>query len=114
MSQHLVHRFLAEFSHANLSAWDILRILLSECAFSECEAKGFEVHFSANSPAHYWIKCGDVWLDCGRINDYSAKIQLLTQIEVSQSINMEPLECALLSPEQINLICMQNSHFDHC
>ncbi|MCH1929666.1 hypothetical protein L9G16_05680 [Shewanella sp. A25] len=104
---------LAKYHQVSLSAWDHLRVLLSELALNGYQAEGFEVSFGEEKP-HYWVKCAEVWLDCGRTNAYSTQIVQLTDSQMSLALEMKPQECALLSPEQINLLCMQNSHFDHC
>lgn len=56
----------------------------------------------------------DCWLDCGRTNAYSAAIVCLTPEVVQGARIIGEQECALLSAAQINLLCMQNAHFDHC
>lgn len=116
MHVQFVESLLATYAKVNLSAWDSLRLVLSECAHHECEARGFEVEFLSDLGAlqHYWVQVGDIWLDCGRINAYSTVITRLTDKELSRVNSKNALECAILSQEQIGLLCMQNAHFDHC
>ncbi|MFV0596127.1 hypothetical protein [Shewanella sp.] len=113
MSDTLVSTLLTTYAHANLSAWDNLRVLLSECVLQQCEARGFEVDCN-DSRTHYWLQVGDCWLDCGKTNAYSTVIVKLTDEAVSNAKKLNQQECALLSAAQINLLCMQNAHFDHC
>ncbi|MGI2182970.1 hypothetical protein ACRN9F_12065 [Shewanella oncorhynchi] len=116
MHVQFVESLLATYAKVNLSAWDSLRLVLSECAHHEYEARGFEVEFLSDLGAlqHYWVQVGDIWLDCGRINAYSTVITRLTDKELSRVNSKNALECAILSQEQIGLLCMQNAHFDHC
>ncbi|QYJ80667.1 hypothetical protein K0H61_14155 [Shewanella acanthi] len=108
-----VTQLLVKYAEVNLSAWDNLRVLLSELALNGFQAEGFEVSFTEAKP-HYWLTCAGVWLDCGRTNAYLAQIELLNDSQVRLAQGMKQQECALLSDEQITLLCMQNSHFDHC
>ncbi len=116
MHVQFVESLLATYAKVNLSAWDSLRLVLSECAHHEYEARGFEVEFLSDLGAlqHYWVQVGNIWLDCGRINAYSTVITRLTDKELSRVNSKNALECAILSQEQIGLLCMQNAHFDHC
>ncbi|MCU8004932.1 hypothetical protein [Shewanella sp. SM96] len=116
MNVQFVESLLTAYAEVNLSAWDNLRLVLSECAHHEYEARGFEVEFLSDLGAlqHYWVQVGDIWLDCGRINAYSATITQLSDAQVSRTNTKKALECAILSQEQIGLLCMQNAHFDHC
>lgn len=116
MSIQFVESLLAAYTGVTLSAWDNLRLILSECAHHGCEAKGFEVEFVSGSgqTLHYGVQVGNIWLDCGRTNAYSAAITRLTEEQASRVNTMKPLECTILSQEQLGLLCMQNAHFDHC
>ncbi|MGI2215967.1 hypothetical protein ACRN94_03020 [Shewanella baltica] len=116
MKVQFVESLLTAYAEVNLSAWDNLRLVLSECAHHECEARGFEVEFLSDSEQaqHYWVQVGNIWLDCGRTNAYSATITQLSDAQVSRTNTKKALECAILSQEQIGLLCMQNAHFDHC
>lgn len=116
MHVQFVESLLATYAKVNLSAWDSLRLVLSECAHYGCEARGFEVEFVSDSGQvqHYWVQVGNIWLDCGRTNAYSATITQLSDKELSRVNSKSALECAILSQEQIGLLCMQNAHFDHC
>lgn len=116
MTIQFVESLLAAYAGVTLSAWDNLRLVLSECAHHGCEAKGFEVEFLSDpgQTLHYGVQVGNIWLDCGRTNAYSAAITLLTDEQVSCINAKQPLECAILSQEQLGLLCMQNAHFDHC
>jgi len=116
MNVQFVESLLTAYAEVNLSAWDNLRLVLSECAHHECEARGFEVEFVSDSgqAQHYWVQVGNIWLDCGRTNAYSATITQLIDAQVSRVNTKKALECAILSQEQIGLLCMQNAHFDHC
>lgn len=116
MNVQFVESLLTAYAEVNLSAWDNLRLVLSECAHHECEARGFEVEFVSDlgQAQHYWVEVGDIWLDCGRTNAYSATITQLSDEQVSRANTKKALECAILSQEQIGLLCMQNAHFDHC
>jgi len=111
-----VESLLAAYAGVTLSAWDNLRLVLSECSHHGFEAKGFEVEFAADSnlSRYYWVQIGDIWLDCGRTNAYSAAIKQLTDEQVSCINAKQSLACAILSQEQLGLLCMQNAHFDHC
>lgn len=113
MTNTLVSTLLTTYANANLSAWDHLRVLLSECALQQCEARGFEVDCDDSRP-HYWLQIEDCWLDCGRTNAYCAAIVPLTPNAVQGSRIIGIQECAPLSAAQINLLCIQNAHFDHC
>ena len=116
MNVQFVESLLTAYAEVNLSAWDNLRLVLSECSHHEYEARGFEVEFVSDSgqAQHYWVQVGNIWLDCGRINAYSTVITRLTDKELSRVNSKNALECAILSQEQIGLLCMQNAHFDHC
>lgn len=116
MNVPFVESLLTAYAEVNLSAWDNLRLVLSECAHRGVEAKGFEVEFVFDSaqPPHYWVQVGNIWLNCGRTNAYSATITQLSDEQVSCANTKKALECAMLSQEQIGLLCMQNAHFDHC
>lgn len=116
MSIQFVESLLATYNGVTLSAWDNLRLLLSECAHSGCQAQGFEVEFLSDlgQTQHYWIQVGNIWLDCGRTNAYFAPLTRLSDEQVSRVTSKQPLECAILSPEQLGLLCVQNAHFDHC
>ncbi|MCU7964389.1 hypothetical protein L5M18_09450 [Shewanella sp. SM20] len=116
MHVQFVESLLTVYAEVNLSAWDNLRLVLSECTHHECEARGFEVEFLSDLGAlqHYWVQVGNIWLDCGRTNAYSATLTQLTDEQVSRANTKKALECAILSQEQIGLLCMQNAHFDHC
>lgn len=116
MNVQFVESLLTAYAEVNLSAWDNLRLVLSECSHHECEARGFEVEFvfDLGQAQHYWVQVGNIWLDCGRTNAYSATITQLSDAQVSRTNTKKALECAILSQEQIGLLCMQNAHFDHC
>ena len=116
MNVQFIESLLTAYAEVNLSAWDNLRLVLSECAHHECEARGFEVEFISDSGQvqHYWVQVGNIWLDCGRTNAYSATITQLSDKELSRVNSKSSLEYAILSQEQIGLLCMQNAHFDHC
>ncbi|MCS6100264.1 hypothetical protein [Shewanella baltica] len=116
MNVQFVESLLTAYAEVNLSAWDNLRLVLSECSHHECEARGFEVEFVSDlgQAQHYWVQVGNIWLDCGRTNAYSATITQLSDAQVSRTNTKKALECAILSQEQIGLLCMQNAHFDHC
>ncbi|MGI2067480.1 hypothetical protein [Shewanella sp. MF08487] len=116
MSTQFVEALLTAYAKVNLAAWDNLRVILSECAQHGHEARGFEVEFASGSgqQPHYWVQIGYIWLDCGRTNAYSATIMQLSYAQVSRTNTKKALECAILSQEQIGLLCMQNAHFDHC
>ena len=113
VSKSLVNILLANYAQTSLSAWDNLRVLLSECALLQWEARVFEVDCDDSRP-HYWLQIEDCWLDCGRTNAYSAAIVCLTPEVVQGARIIGEQDCALLSAAQINLLCMQNAHFDHC
>ncbi|MGL5467488.1 MAG: hypothetical protein ACRDCT_04760 [Shewanella sp.] len=113
MSKILVDFLLTNYAQTNLSAWDTLRVLLSECALQQFQAKGFEVD-CGDIRSHYWVQLDDCWLDCGRTNAYNADIIRVTDDDVRRAKIIGLQECALLSSAQINLLCMQNAHFDHC
>ena len=116
MSTQFVEALLTAYARVNLAAWDNLRIILSECALHGHEARGLEVEFASGSgqQPHYWVQIGHIWLDCGRTNAYSAAMTILTDEDVIRANTQKTLECAMLSQEQIGLLCMQNAHFDHC
>lgn len=87
MNVQFVESLLTAYAEVNLSAWDNLRLVLSECSHHEYEAKGFEVEFVLDSgqAQHYWVQVGNIWLDCGRTNAYSATITRLTDEQVSRT-----------------------------
>ncbi|MCL1088175.1 hypothetical protein L2744_00815 [Shewanella profunda] len=116
MNDPFVESLLTAYTEIKLSAWDNLRLVLSECAHHECEARGFEVEFVCDSgqSLHYWAQVGNIWLDCGRTNAYSVAIEYVTADDFERVKVKNNVECALLSQEQIGLLCMQNAHFDHC
>lgn len=116
MNDPFVGSLLTAYAEVYLSAWDNLRLILSECALNKCEARGFEVEFAADSDLsrYYWVQIGDIWLNCGRTNAYSVTIENVTADDFKRVKVKNNVECALLSQEQIGLLCMQNAHFDHC
>lgn len=109
----LVNSLLLRYGKANLSAWDNLRVLLSECALQQYSAKGFAVDCGDSRP-HYWLQLDDCWLDCGRTNAYCAEIIRLSRDDVQRAQRLGLQECALLSYAQIDQLCIQYAHFDHC
>lgn len=109
----IVNTLLMAYGKANLSAWDNLRVLLSESALQQFQAKGFEVD-CGDSRSHYWVQLDDCWLDCGRTNAYNADIVCVADDDIRRAKIIGLQECALLSSAQITLLCMQNAHFDHC
>lgn len=116
MGVQFVESLLTAYAEVNLSAWDNLRLVLSECVHHKCEARGFEVELLSDSGllSYYWVQVGNVWLDCGRTNAYATAITQLNNEQAGSVSTKKVLECAILSQEQIGLLCMQNAHFDHC
>lgn len=116
MNDERVSSLLAAYAGVSLAAWDNLRLVLSECAHHEWQAQGFEIEYATDTGMclHYWVQIGEIWLDCGRTNAYSVSIARATHTALSRVKATKTLECAILSPEQLGLLCMQNAHFDHC
>lgn len=126
----LTEKLLTYYQQFNLAAWDLMRIVKSECVHQHLPAQCYEVRYhdtTGHPVSHYWIQCALVdveesistqeqciWFDCGRINAYEASLCLVNDTELIQKVVKERLEFAILSTAQIDLLCMQNAHFDHC
>ncbi|MGL4516671.1 hypothetical protein [Shewanella sp.] len=126
MTIQFIDALLQAYKGVELSAWDNLRLLLSECAHHQHQAYGFEVCYSANAAvptdatastiaqSHYWVQIENIWLDCGRTNAYCASIVRLSPEQLNLAHTKVRCDCARLTQEQLALLCMQNAHFDHC
>ncbi|MGL6123299.1 MAG: hypothetical protein ACRC1W_09835, partial [Shewanella sp.] len=112
MNAQFIESLLTAYAEVYLSAWDNLRLVLSECAHHEYQARGFEVEFDFDHETdsgllrYYWVQIGNVWLNCGRTNAYSVAMTRLTEDQLSRANTKNALECAILSQAQIGLLCM--------
>ena len=93
------------------------------------------------SEQFYCVKWQRIWINCGLINDYSASIQLLTHDGKVQHIKepgpsdgkgehaittgtldimhietslLRQVNVPVLSLQQVEFMCMEYAHFDHC
>lgn len=92
-----------------LSAWDNVRYLVSVLALQGEPTQVYEV--TLEGKLHYLVNGLGVNFDCGRCNSYQTPIALLTVTDINPN---RTLDIAPLSAEQINYLCMETAHFDHC
>ncbi|MEI6858759.1 MAG: hypothetical protein V5788_03045 [Shewanella sp.] len=105
------------------------------------ESSEIEQDHSKNSERYYCVKWQNIWVNCGLTNNYSVSIELLTDdIKIKNSVgnsifdgenevatgkgvlNINNIEACLLrevhvpilSLQQIEFMCMEYAHFDHC
>ncbi len=68
----------------------------------------------------YCIKWLGYWIHCGSTASYAAKVQVLniseqiTEIERIEKSHLREVDVPVLTLQQIEFICMEHAHFDHC
>ncbi|EDQ00954.1 hypothetical protein [Shewanella benthica] len=108
------------------------------CRGDHSDIEGGKDEFSEQ---FYCVQWQNIWINCGLINDYSASIQLLTHddkvLHIKQSdtsddknehaigkgtldimhietSSLRQVNVPLLSLQQVEFMCMEYAHFDHC
>ncbi|WP_076416185.1 hypothetical protein [Shewanella sp. UCD-KL12] len=68
----------------------------------------------------YCIKWLGHWIHCGNTASYAAKVQVLdaseqsTEIDRIEKSRLREIDVPVLTLQQIEFICMDHAHFDHC
>ncbi|MCF1428504.1 MAG: hypothetical protein LPD71_10060 [Shewanella sp.] len=113
MNVELIKRTLAPYGELRLSALDNLRLIASVLAQSDIRVETFIACASGQSGRpRYWVQIADIWIDCGRDNDYRAQFSFM--LEPVSLLDAQCVQVALLDEHRIALMCMQSAHFDHC
>ncbi|QFU25189.1 hypothetical protein FM038_004375 [Shewanella eurypsychrophilus] len=83
---------------------------------------------SKNSAPFYCVKWQNIWVHCGLTNDYSASIQLFSHHEENEGVGdmdfidrlslgstiLREIKVPVMSLQQVEFMCMEYAHFDHC
>ncbi len=120
----------------SLDAGIAYEIILYNEDYSEIEGSK-----SKDCERYYCVKWQNIWINCGLTNDHSASIELLTydgniqnnnELRISDGskevttgkrvIDINNIEASssreihvpILSLQQIEFMCMEYAHFDHC
>lgn len=68
----------------------------------------------------YCIKWLGHWIHCGTTASYAAKVEVLNVLEQNTEIerinkgHLREVNVPVLTLQQIEFICMEHAHFDHC
>ncbi|MBE7214742.1 hypothetical protein MK852_13820 [Shewanella benthica] len=118
-------------------------VTLRSGAYSDIEDKHTEIDDdnSKSCEQFYCVKWQGIWIHCGLTNDYSASIQLLTHADKVLHIkehdtsddknehaigkgtldimhietsSLRQVNVPVLSLQQVEFMCMEYAHFDHC
>lgn len=118
-------------------------VTLRSGAYSDIEDKHTEIDDDNGKSCEqfYCVKWQNIWINCGLTNDYSASIQWLTHddkvLHIKQSdtsddknehaigkgtldimhietSSLRQVNVPVLSLQQVEFMCMEYAHFDHC
>ncbi|NKF51353.1 hypothetical protein G3R49_12375 [Shewanella sp. WXL01] len=64
------------------------------------------------SKRYYLVRWQQTHIVCGLINAYQASLRLIADDEVVQASQL--IEVPILNMQQLQFMCMESAHFDHC
>ncbi|PHQ73591.1 MAG: hypothetical protein COB74_07940 [Shewanella sp.] len=105
-------------------------VTLRSGAYSDIEDKHTEIDDDNGKSCEqfYCVKWQNIWINCGLTNDYSASIQWLTHDDKNEhaigkgtldimhieTSSLRQVNVPVLSLQQVEFMCMEYAHFDHC
>ncbi|WP_299801695.1 hypothetical protein [uncultured Shewanella sp.] len=111
-----VASIFAPYLSLNLSAFDNLKLVvavLSEKA-EECHALEAEICIDNQLQIAYLVRWKKHFIYCGRTNSYGNAIDEVADLESINPESIRVLQIPVLSMQQLEFMCMENAHFDHC
>lgn len=100
----------------NLPAFDNLRLVVAVLSNrgEECHALEAEVNFDDKQQRAYLVRWKKHFIYCGRTNSYGNTIDEVADLESITPDSIEVLQVPVISMQQLEFMCMENAHFDHC
>lgn len=100
----------------NLSAFDNLKLVVAVLTDKgeECHALEAEVLFDGKQQSAYLVRWKKHFIYCGRTNSYGNQIDEVVDLEAITAESIQVLQPPVLSMQQVEFMCMENAHFDHC
>ncbi|QSX34302.1 hypothetical protein JYB87_03350 [Shewanella avicenniae] len=107
-----LENLLPELQRLPLSSYDLARYLFSKLALANLSAQVWEIKLADATRHHFALQHHEAWLDCGADNAAQATPMVLGADTVVEPLKL--LEVAALSEAQLQFMCIQSAHFDHC
>ncbi len=104
------------YQQLNLSAFDNLKLVVAVLTAQdeECHALEAQVTVEAKPETAYLVRWHKHFIYCGRTNSYGNKIDEVADLAVINPESIVVLQPPVLSMQQVEFMCMENAHFDHC
>ncbi|MCL1114845.1 MULTISPECIES: hypothetical protein [Shewanella] len=102
-----------------LSAFDNMKLVVAVLfdageSYQCVEAKMQSLACHDEMTTGYFVCWDHVWLFCGLTHSYSASISLLTDIERIEKASIKSISVPVMSMQQVEFMCVESAHFDHC
>ncbi|MGS0680222.1 hypothetical protein ACVBIL_03565 [Shewanella sp. 125m-7] len=100
----------------NLSGFDNLKLVVAVLTAQgeECHGLQAEVTFEDKPQTAYLVRWHTHFIFCGRTNSYGNVIDEVASLEDINPESIQVLQPPVLSMQQLEFMCMENAHFDHC
>ncbi|MCL1140124.1 hypothetical protein [Shewanella pneumatophori] len=100
----------------NLSGFDNLKLVVAVLTAKgqECHALEAEVSIDGVKQTAYLVRWHKHFIYCGRTNSYGNQLDEIADLEDISAESIEVLQPPILSMQQLEFMCMENAHFDHC
>ncbi|ABZ75407.1 conserved hypothetical protein [Shewanella halifaxensis HAW-EB4] len=100
----------------NLSAFDNLKLVVAVLTDrgEECHALETELTVDGKQQTAYLVRWNHHFIYCGRTNSYANQIDEVADLEAITAESIQVLQPPVLSMRQLEFMCMENAHFDHC
>ncbi|QQX81079.1 hypothetical protein JK628_04185 [Shewanella sp. KX20019] len=100
----------------NLSGFDNLKLVVAVLTEKgeECHALIADIMVDEKQESSYLVRWHKHFIYCGRTNSYGNKIDEVGDLGTINPESIEVLQPPVLSMQQVEFMCMENAHFDHC
>ena len=100
----------------NLSGFDNLKLVVAVLTAQgeECHALEAEITVDGKPQSAYLVRWHKHFIYCGRTNSYGNALDEVADLESITPESIEVLQVPVLSMQQLEFMCMENAHFDHC
>ncbi|WP_028765772.1 MULTISPECIES: hypothetical protein [Shewanella] len=100
----------------NLSGFDNLKLVIAVLTAQgqECHALEAQLTFEGKSQTAYLVRWHKHFIYCGRTNSYGNSLDEVASLDDINPESIKVLQPPILSMQQLEFMCMENAHFDHC
>ncbi|ABV86107.1 hypothetical protein [Shewanella pealeana] len=111
-----VAALFAPYLTLNLSGFDNLKLVVAVLTEQgkECHALEAEITFEGKLQRAYLVRWNKHFIYCGRTNSYGNPLDEVADLESINPETIKVLQPPVLSMQQLEFMCMDNAHFDHC